>query len=310
MSRYQYSMIVLTYNQQDYVREAVKAAFDQDFEPLEILISDDCSQDDTFRIITEEVSQYSGPHHVVVNRNDENMGLVAHINKVVGLASGSVLVPASGDDISYPERMRRIAEVFEWDDPLLVHSQAIAINTSGEMSSFSHPDPTFNETTDPKIAATSLSLYLGASGAWSRELFEKYGPLKNPKAYEDLILGFRAALENRISYIPDPLLYYRVGVGISHVLAQKVPSDEFVRKRNKMLDHASVIYRERIADARTFGLDETSPVMRKLQTALLLSQARRGFHDNRWNMLAAHWRNPGLGLKAFFSESLHRIRGR
>ncbi len=303
-------MIVLTYNQQDYVREAVRAALAQEFEPLEILISDDCSQDDTFRIITQEVSRYSGPHHVVVNRNDKNMGLVAHINKVVGLASGSVLVPASGDDISFPERMRRIAEVFERDDPLLLHSHAIAINPQGKETAFPHGDATFIHTTDPKIAATSLALYLGASGAWSRELFDKYGPLKNPKAYEDLILGFRAALENRVSFIADPLLYYRIGVGISHVLGHKVPSGDFIRKRYKMLDHASNTYRERIADARTFGLDGKSPIMRNLQTALLLSQARREFHDSRWKMLATQWRNPGLGLKAFLSESLHKIRGR
>jgi hypothetical protein len=49
-------------------------------------------------------AHYHGPHKVVLNCNDSNLGLVGHLNRVVGLASGRLIVGAAGDDISLPER--------------------------------------------------------------------------------------------------------------------------------------------------------------------------------------------------------------
>ncbi len=37
----------------------------------------------------EEVEAYRGPHTVILNRNDYNLGLGAHINKAVGLREES-----------------------------------------------------------------------------------------------------------------------------------------------------------------------------------------------------------------------------
>ena len=42
---------LFTYNQERYVREAVEGVLAQTYEPLEIIISDDCSTDMTFSII-------------------------------------------------------------------------------------------------------------------------------------------------------------------------------------------------------------------------------------------------------------------
>jgi hypothetical protein len=39
---------LFVYNQEKYIREAVEGAFSQTYEPLEIILSDDCSTDRTF----------------------------------------------------------------------------------------------------------------------------------------------------------------------------------------------------------------------------------------------------------------------
>ena len=36
---------LFAYNQEQYIREAVEGAFSQTYEPLEIILSDDCSSD-------------------------------------------------------------------------------------------------------------------------------------------------------------------------------------------------------------------------------------------------------------------------
>ena len=66
---------LLCYNQEKFIREALRGAFRQDYQPLEILISDDHSTDASFDILREEVANYSGPRTVRLVRNGENLGL-------------------------------------------------------------------------------------------------------------------------------------------------------------------------------------------------------------------------------------------
>ncbi|HUF60663.1 MAG TPA: glycosyltransferase, partial [Verrucomicrobiales bacterium] len=47
------SFLLLAYNQEQYIHEAVEGAFSQTYSPLEIILSDDCSTDRTFEIMRE-----------------------------------------------------------------------------------------------------------------------------------------------------------------------------------------------------------------------------------------------------------------
>ena len=64
------TFVILSYNEERFIREGIQGAFSQTYSPLEIIISDDCSTDRTFEIIQEEVEGYKGPHKVVLNRNE------------------------------------------------------------------------------------------------------------------------------------------------------------------------------------------------------------------------------------------------
>ena len=61
---------LFSYNQEQFIRQAVESAFAQTYSPLEIILSDDFSSDGTFEIMQEMVAAYSGPHRVVLNQND------------------------------------------------------------------------------------------------------------------------------------------------------------------------------------------------------------------------------------------------
>jgi glycosyltransferase involved in cell wall biosynthesis len=55
---------LFAYNQEKYIREAVEGALAQTYEPLEIILSDDCSSDRTFETMREMAATYDGPHQV------------------------------------------------------------------------------------------------------------------------------------------------------------------------------------------------------------------------------------------------------
>src|SRR5690606_9493062 len=82
---------LFAYNQENYIREAIEGAFAQTYEPLEIILSDDCSTDQTFEIMQEVVLGYNGPHKVCVRRNEVNLGLAGHINSILAQAEGEFI---------------------------------------------------------------------------------------------------------------------------------------------------------------------------------------------------------------------------
>ena len=107
---------LFAYNQEQIVHQAIEGAFSQTYSPLEIILSDDCSSDRTFEIMERMTSAYQGPHKVILNRNQKNLGIGRHYNKIMEMAHGEIKVGAAGDDISLPERTQITWEVFR-DNP-------------------------------------------------------------------------------------------------------------------------------------------------------------------------------------------------
>src|SRR5687768_4578862 len=107
------TLFVFSFNQEKFIREAVEAAFNQTYSPLELILSDDCSQDKTFEIMQEMASAYRGPHTIVLNRNSKNLGLCGHVNRIMEMAKGELILPAAGDDISYLGRTKTTVDVWE-----------------------------------------------------------------------------------------------------------------------------------------------------------------------------------------------------
>jgi glycosyltransferase involved in cell wall biosynthesis len=117
------TLAIFAFNQQSFARAAAEGALAQDYDgPLEIILSDDGSQDATYSVMQEAARAYSGPHHVRLNRNQLNLGLSAHVNRVLAMAQGELLVMADGDDISLPSRVRDTVEVFSR------HPEAMAVS--------------------------------------------------------------------------------------------------------------------------------------------------------------------------------------
>lgn len=271
------TLIIMTYNQRDYVDATLRSAFEQDCEPIEILISDDCSSDGTWEEIQRVASGYQGPHRVVLNRNPQNLGLMPHYNRCFELASADIIVVGGGDDLSRPDRVRKILDAFRRDKALLVFSRVELDLLNDDYADFAcESHATFYETIDPVEVSTSSSLYIGATGAFHRDLLRKYGPLPNDPCYEDLILGFRASLEGRVVFIDEPLVHYRLG-GISTAhLAHKMDKAARLKLRLREMRKHQTVAEQRLADARTFGLPNGGEVLRRLRrwhARLVLRQA-------------------------------------
>lgn len=124
---------LFAYNQEQYIREAIEGAFSQTYEPLEIILSDDCSSDRTFEIMQEMAAAYEGPHQVIVRQSDVNRGTFNHILDVAQQSHGEYIVVAAGDDISLPERTSAVIPHFKDKEVLALSSDEIVIDENGKI---------------------------------------------------------------------------------------------------------------------------------------------------------------------------------
>ena len=203
------SIVLVAYKQECFIREAVQSALAQTYEPLEIILSDDCSPDRTFEIMKEEAEVYGGPHKVILNRNQKNLGLVAHFNRACELNSGEFIVAQAGDDVSLPHRAALLTKA--WKEPSqvdLVCSACSVIDSSGHQIQELLPAWVPSKTLD-EFASTWNCGVFGCAAGYSRRLFDVYGPLDVSLRQEDAVLPFRALLGDGIRVVDQPLVKYR-----------------------------------------------------------------------------------------------------
>jgi len=129
--------MIPTYNQARYLPTAIESALGQDYPNLEVVISDDCSKDDTPNV----VGKFLLNKRIKYFRNEENLGRVGNYQKTLSeYATGKYALNLDGDDwltnLSYISKAVEILEsaekiafvfgkqgrYFEESDTLLVDS--------------------------------------------------------------------------------------------------------------------------------------------------------------------------------------------
>jgi glycosyltransferase involved in cell wall biosynthesis len=206
------SFILISYNQERFIREAVAGAFSQTYSPLEVVICDDCSLDHTFEIIKEMAAAYQGPHKIILHRNQRNLGICGNVNKAVELSHGELIVAAAGDDISLPHRCARIVE--EWVQPgrrwHSLCSNAEIIDKAGKQCGpYREKLPGRDLVSVDQVLASGIVGVAGCTHAFSRETFDVFGPLDVQSPGEDEVIGFRSLVLGGVCWISDRLVLYR-----------------------------------------------------------------------------------------------------
>jgi len=89
------SIMIPTYNQELFIADAIQSALAQDYGNLEIIISDDCSSDNTGKI----AQQFLKDSRVKYYKNTQNLGRVGNYHKMLyDYVSGDWIVNLDGDD--------------------------------------------------------------------------------------------------------------------------------------------------------------------------------------------------------------------
>jgi glycosyltransferase involved in cell wall biosynthesis len=250
------TVLFLAYNQAAFVEQAARSVLEQACEPLEILLSDDASTDGTFDILQRLADAYAGPHFVRARRNEHNVGIGDHYNRLVQEAAGELLVTAAGDDVSVPHRVARLLAA--WDAhaqrPDLIASHLVDMTYDGALRSTIEVDD-LTRWPDAAAWAEKRPYIVGAGHAFTKRLWNLFGPMSSDIVYEDQVITLRAILAGGGITVAEPLVHYRRG-GAS-ALHTFESTAAFLHRTRLVNQRARAEQAQLLADARHTNREDT-----------------------------------------------------
>ena len=275
------TFILLAYNQEKWVRDAVRGALSQDYSPLEIIISDDNSSDRTFDIMKTEVASYFGPHKIVLNQNCLKSGIARHLSKLVWNATGELVVYACGDDISLPQRTRRIVDLWQTygKSSILIQSRYQSIGESGKvlLDDFKLNDGVFEDINE--LCRTNMFV-VGSASAYTKDVITMFPDLMPDLVHEDCCTPFRARLLGApVVSIDEALVLYR-RVGVTSTYANKrsrVKARTFFRR-------CAVDYLQKKIDAESLSRSDLIPLIEKKRLGYLFAERCADPSASAWDV--------------------------
>lgn len=127
---------VTTYNAADTLRAAIDSALEQTWQPIEIVVVDDCSQDETHDILSKLADEHPA---IRVFINAENCGVAVARNRILEEAKGEFVTFFDDDDRSEPQRLaKQLQRIVDYErdfsngKPVICHSARNVVYPDGE----------------------------------------------------------------------------------------------------------------------------------------------------------------------------------
>ena len=197
------SVVLSTYNEENYIAKAIQSILDQTYPYFEFIIVNDGSTDSTLQI----VKSFSDPRIVLIDK--PNSGLPDSLNKGIASAKYDWIARMDGDDIAIPDRFERQVGYIK-EDSAVIGGQFIAINEMGEPISGKVSNKPLSYTKCRSALLFGMSPLAHPTVLVKKELLIKYGGYDvNFRAAQDVELWSRLVPFVNIVNIHEPILYYR-----------------------------------------------------------------------------------------------------
>ncbi|HSP31152.1 MAG TPA: glycosyltransferase family A protein, partial [Halomonas sp.] len=126
------TVITPVYNGERYLEQAIESALGQTYRNFELILVDDCSSDQSTRIIRQHLSN----ERIVFLQNEKNMGVAASRNHALKFAKGDLITFLDQDDIWLPNKLvLQVSAIEKHPDIGLLHAGYARIDPSGELLS-------------------------------------------------------------------------------------------------------------------------------------------------------------------------------
>lgn len=242
-----FTIILLHYNQPQYVKTALDSIFAQSYENIELIFADDCSSYLNLDALKEycEANKKDNIKNIVWQINEENLGTVKSLNNALDKVNGEYILFFAADDALHNKNtISNFVDAFKdvGDEVYMVSSQCYMMDTRLEKCDCTFVKPfaanKFNSLSafeQFKWLTTDCFLAIGAT-AMKNSMFEKFGKFNEEyKFIEDWSYFLHLTRSGgRIHYSNFDGLLHRDG-GVSHTNAEDILPDHVIAYRYDLL---------------------------------------------------------------------------
>ena len=214
------SVIVVTYNSSNYVLETLESVYRQSYPDIELIVSDDCSKDNTLDICQQWVEKNKNRFtNTKVIQTECNIGICGNYNFALKHANGDWIKYIAGDDILEDNCIERFVANIKADTYLYTCITKHLQNETGETQLYKTRIP---ESSAWHQARYMLKYLYGINGPTlfveRKHLNELGGFEEKYPMIEDWPIAIRFSTNGyQIGIINEPLVQWRIyGDSISH----------------------------------------------------------------------------------------------
>lgn len=210
------TVILLCYNHQKYIRQALSAFEKQSFKDFELIIVDDCSTDGSLGEINQWSDQTEISHTIIVNA--VNQGITRNINLALAASRGEYICTMGGDDWPNPDYLDVMHHELSTNkvQPAFVFANVTPVDEAGSKL------PNFPQTQreglspdalcPPKLFESLLvANMVDAPAAMARkDAIAHVGGYDESLSFEDYDMWLKLSFEFCAAYVDQQLVNYRI----------------------------------------------------------------------------------------------------
>lgn len=206
------SVAMATYNGEKYLPVQLDSILNQTIQDFEIVICDDCSKDNTRKILEDYARLDS---RIKVYLNETNLGFKKNFEKAISLCSGDYVALSDQDDIWLPEKLEKSLMCIESTGVDLVCTNALLVDGEGKsLGSTMMKDVLafdyVSENPDNQLMYLCQKTIVQGSTVLAKKAFvQSCLPIPDSFKFHDKWLGLKAACTKGIRYVTDETLLYR-----------------------------------------------------------------------------------------------------
>ena len=206
------SIAMATYNGEKFIKEQIKSIQRQIIQDFELVICDDCSNDETCTIIEEFCRS---DKRIRLYKNEYSLGFKKNFAKAISLCKGDFIALSDQDDVWYENHLSELCSV------LITSGKSLAVCDSDMVDSDCKPlnMTNFNWMSFDRVNASELEMadsitlwrgmLTGMNMMFTKEFKKILLPMPDGCNYHDVWISLLACFIGGICIINKPLSAYR-----------------------------------------------------------------------------------------------------
>lgn len=205
------SVALTTYNGKRFLPDQINSILGQSIPDFELIVCDDCSTDDTWKVLKEFHKKDSRVH---IYRNEQNVGFRDNFLKAISLCGGDYVALCDQDDIWTDNHLELLLNsigdnMLACGNSLLVDENNVELGmTLLQQEGISHL-PTKNLDI-ARMILLNHNPFQGASMMFRKEFLEIALPMPKQANYHDVWFAVLASFMDSFVYIKTPIVRYRM----------------------------------------------------------------------------------------------------